>query len=83
MNDDVRTSGMANLARVWALPEGMAIDVGLDFFAALAWLDESSLVLGHVGNAEMQKAAKRLSYSHGVRVTDHMTGRFTIYRPLS
>lgn len=83
MKDDVRTSGMANLERVWALPEGMALDVDLDFFASLAWMDEPSLLFGNVGNAEMLKAAKKLSYNQGVRVTDHMTGRFTIYRPPS
>jgi hypothetical protein len=81
MKDDVRTSGMANLQRVWALQPGMALDVDLDFFASLAWMDEPSLLFGHVGNAELIKAAKKLSHNQDVRVTDHMTGRFTIYRP--
>lgn len=81
-NDDPRTTGTANLARVWALPPGMAIDVDLDFFTSLAWLDEPSLLFGNVGNAERIRAAKKLSEVQGVRVTDHMTGRFTIYRPL-
>jgi hypothetical protein len=79
--DDVRSSGMANLERVWALKPGMAMDVGIDFFTSLAWLDEPSLLFGNVGDAQRIAAAKKLSHNQGVRVTDHMTGRFTIYRP--
>lgn len=73
--------GFKNLARIWTLPSGMALNVDYDFIASIAWLDEPSILFGHMTMLKIEETINKLQTNHGVRVSDRCPRGYTIYRP--